>query len=350
MKKRNQIIKKSNTLINAHYKLNINEQKIIYKLISLIHVNDKDFKNYEVKVSDIIEFINTNSKSIYTDIKKYVRNLMKEILIFKTENKETHIHWLSKAEYIMNNGTILFNFHPDLKPYLLDLQGHFTRFGIDNIRKFNSKHSPRIYEILKQSEFKGFVEIEVEELRKILVLEKSYNDYNSFKKYVLLKTQEEINRWADIFFEFEEIKEGRKVSIINFKIKSKKINKEKSIELPIEQENDKKINELIEIFKNKYKGNLDYILTKNLVNEKGIDCVEKCVEEFGNYVKNADEVEKVFYDFTTRYGTNKEYTKNSSYRNSKPVQATNYEQRGAKDGYDDDFFNSLYDNIEYIKE
>ena len=48
-KKKNSIIKKSNTLIEAHYKLGINEQKIIYKLISLIKVTDRDFKSYNKK-------------------------------------------------------------------------------------------------------------------------------------------------------------------------------------------------------------------------------------------------------------------------------------------------------------
>jgi hypothetical protein len=62
-------------------------------------------------------------------------------------------------------------------------------------------------------------------------------------------------------------------------------------------------------------------------------------------VGNANKVENSFYDFTTKYGTEKAYTKPTTFHNSKPIQATNYDQRE----YDDDFFNSLYDNVTFTK-
>jgi hypothetical protein len=116
-----------------------------------------------------------------------------------------------------------------------------------------------------------------------------------------------------------------------------------------EKENVVVVKNIIETFKNKYKGDLDQKLLNNLIKEKGIDVIEKCIDIFGEYVSSANEVEKVFYKFCKTWGTGEQFKKNTGYKNynnNKPTQATNYEQRE----YDDKFFDSLYDNVDYIKE
>lgn len=342
-KETNIIVKKSNTLIEAHYTLGINEQKIIYKLLSLIKVSDEDFKTYEVKISDLISFLNVKNDRIYQDIRQYNRNLQKNIITIVNENGtiETDITWLSSAKYDKEKSTITYKFDSTLKLYLLKLNEHFTQFGIENIMKFNSKYSPRIYELLIKNKFKKYKEreIKIDELRKILVLGDMYEKYGMFKKHIILKTQEEINKYTDITFTFEEIKESRKVVAIIFYIKLKKINKEDVIDLI---SND--VIELKELFNKKYTANIQNEFIVELIDKKGIATVKECIEVFDQYVKNASEIEKVFRDFTLKYGTDKAYTKTTSYK-QKPPQASNYEQRK----YDDDYFDSLYDNIEYIK-
>ena len=331
----NNIVKKSNTLIDAHYNLGINEQKIIYYLVSLIKVSDKDFKTYEIKMTDVINFLEIKNNRIYKDIKKYTDNLMKQILIFKNQKEEVRVQWLSMATY-RENGIIIFRFAPELKQHLLKLKERFTMFNIKNILKFNSKYSPRIYEYLKKFEKLGQREITIDDLRQMLMLGTSYKSYNLFKKRILLVAQEEINYKTDISFIFKEIKEGKKVVRIIFYIKTKKINKQ----IVIEQETSQEIENLVQKFNKKYSSNMKYKFMVYLVDEKGIDIVEKCIDEFDYYVSKANEIEKIFFNFVMRYGTDKAYTKTTSYK-QKPVQATNYEQRK----YDDDFFYSLYDNL-----
>lgn len=87
----------------------------------------------------------------------------------------------------------------------------------------------RIYEILKCNEFKkqGFIEIEIEDLIKLIKAYDVYPKYNDFKRYVIERSQKELNKISDICFEFEEIKTGRKVTSIRFYIKS---NTSKAIE------------------------------------------------------------------------------------------------------------------------
>ena len=60
----------------------------------------------------------------------------------------------------------------------------------------------------------------VDSLRSMLAVPKSYR-YNDFKRHVLLKAEAELIEKADICFEFEEIKEGKKVTDILFRVRYK---------------------------------------------------------------------------------------------------------------------------------
>ena len=116
-------------------------------------------------------------------------------------------------------------FSPKLKPYMLQLKEKFTQYQLANILSMKSKYSPRIYEILKCNEFKKqkYLEIQISELRKLLKAEDIYPKYNDFKRYILERTQKELNKISDITYNFEEIKTGRKVTKIKFHIKSKNL-------------------------------------------------------------------------------------------------------------------------------
>ena len=100
----------------------------------------------------------------------------------------------------------------------------FTRYKLANILSMKSKYSPRIYEILKCNEFKkqGFIDFDLMELRKLLKTETVYPLYADFKRKVILQTQKELEKLSDIWFDFEEIKTGRKVTRLKFYIHSNK--------------------------------------------------------------------------------------------------------------------------------
>jgi len=356
----NSIIKKSNILISSKCGLNVNEQKILYKVISQIHIRDKDFKDYVIKTSDLVKFIGTNSQTIYRDLKHYTHNLLKEVLVIEEDDRIIQTHWFSAVEYISNH-TILFSFHHKLKPYLLDLKKSFTRFELENIRNFKSKHSPKVYEILKQYEKIGYRLISIEDMRKILVLEDSYKNYNDFKKNVLLAVQEEINKYSDISIEFKEIKESRKVVEIEFGIKSKKIDLSRVIDLPIEdkkEEDESKQLNLVDLTNdrvNKLKIKIKEVINDEVKEKKIIKWIQQGKEENINfYLDNWDKwnwktkVSKAgfFIDLVDNNRPIPSGEKGIRVDLDKPVQARNYEQRE----YSDDYFNSLYCNVEFIKD
>jgi plasmid replication initiation protein len=217
------LVTKSNYFImNSSYDLSLEEQKIILTLASMVQPNDEEFKPYKFKINDFIELLGVENQAKYTEIPKITKELMKKVFEIHEGNKLIQTAWLSGAVYEKGTGYVELTFSPYLKPYMLKLNSMFTKYKLANVLSMRSKYSPRIYEILKCNEFKkqGYVEIEVEDLRKLLKADNIYPLYADFKRFILMQTQKELKKISDISFDFEEVKTGRKVTSIKFYIKS----------------------------------------------------------------------------------------------------------------------------------
>ena len=222
---RDYIVTKSNYFImNTSYDLSLEEQKIILTLASIVQPNDEEFKPYIFKISEFMELLGVDTKTKYTEIPKITKELMKKVFEIHEENKLIQTAWISGAIYEKGSGRVILKFNPDLKPYMLQLKEQFTQYQLANILTMKSKYSPRIYEILKCNEFRkqGYIEIELEELKKLLRTEGMYRQYQDFKRKVIMQAQKEIKKLTDISFDFEEIKTGRKVTSLKFYINTNK--------------------------------------------------------------------------------------------------------------------------------
>lgn len=220
------LVTKSNYFImNSSYDLSLEEQKLILTLASMVQPEDEEFKPYIFKISDFMELLGVANQAKYTEIPKITKELMKKVFEIEEGNKIIQTAWLSGAIYEKGTGYVTLKFNPDLKPYMLKLNTMFTQYKLANILSMKSKYSPRIYEILKCNEFKkqGYIEIEVEELRKLLKADNIYPLYADFKRKIIIQTQKELKKISDISFDFEEIKTGRKVTALRFYIHQNKV-------------------------------------------------------------------------------------------------------------------------------
>ena len=229
---KNYLVTKSNYFImNSSYDLSLEEQKIILTLASMVQPNDEEFKPYIFKISDFMELLGVNTKTKYTEIPKITKDLMKKVFEIEEDDVIIQTAWLSSATYKKGSGIVELEFSPKLKPYMLKLNSMFTQYKLANILSMKSKYSPRIYEILKCNEFKkqNFVEIKITELRRLLKAENIYPLYSDFKRYIIIRTKKDLKKLSDIWFEFEEIKTGRKVTSIRFYIYSNNIENGKKV-------------------------------------------------------------------------------------------------------------------------
>lgn len=220
--KENNIVSKSNTLIEANSRLNLVEQKMLLCLASNIEPNDRDFKTYTFPIRQFHDLLGLSGSTKYTELSKITKELLSKVIEIRAGEELIQVSWLSSAIYNRNKGTIDMRFDPLLKPFLLELSSKFTSYRLANVVKLKSTYAIRIYELLKQYEDLKERTISLENLRYYLDAMDVYPNYANFKQRVLKPSQKELEQKTDISFEFEEIKLGRKVQKIRFIIRSQK--------------------------------------------------------------------------------------------------------------------------------
>jgi len=213
------IVTKANDLNLRAYKLNRIEQLLVLSVASMIQPNDEDFKTYKIYIRDFMDLLSIQDQSKYVELPKITKGLMSKVIEIKREHSLLQVCWFSSVEHKLGDGIIEVEFSPKLKPYLLNLKDNFVSYALNEVSKLSSKYSIRIYELLKQYQFRKTIEFEINEFRELIGLDDTmYPRYSNMKPKILLSSQKELRSKSDIFFKFEEIKTGRKVTSLKFYI------------------------------------------------------------------------------------------------------------------------------------
>lgn len=216
----NNLVTKSNMLIEANYKLGVVEQKIILCLASNIQPSDSDFKTYTLNIKEFTSLLGLKGTPKYTELRQITKELMQKVFEVRIEKKVIQVAWLSYVAYNETEGTIDIRFDPFLRPYLLQLKKEFTSYKLENVVKLKSSYAIRIYELLKQYEKLQERTFQLTDLRKMLGATDIYPAYGNFKQRVLIPAQKELKKKTDISFDIQERKNGRRVDQITFVITS----------------------------------------------------------------------------------------------------------------------------------
>lgn len=225
------IIVKSNRLVESKYSLTLREAKCILALISMINAYDEDLKEYEISMDLLKELI--GPKKMDEEEKKWgdrfavFRNIFVELkskpLSIQYEGGVILTNWINDVDIQKYTGLIRYSFSPNLKPYLLKLKDNFTVYRLNEVMDLKSSYSLRLFELLVQYEKIGRRKFNLTDLRKMLGIEDSeYEMYGHFKSRVILPAQRELATRTQLSFDFEEIKQARKVVGIEFIIYPRK--------------------------------------------------------------------------------------------------------------------------------
>lgn len=220
------LIRKANDLVEARYKFDIWETRLFIKMLTMIRADDRDFFEYKIYINDLVkDFGMESSKDTYRRIKEGARKLLTKIIkvVVKDDGRlvelETPIVGAVKKTLEEGDGSyIKLGFYPDMKPFLLELKERYLVYDFRNVRNLPSPYYVRLYELLKQYERVGERRFEVEDLKEILGLTQEYKLYGHFKSKILDKAQAKLAEHTDISFTYQEIKKGRAVWALVFKI------------------------------------------------------------------------------------------------------------------------------------
>ena len=244
------VIKKSNDLIEARYKLTLEEQRLVLLLSSTIHKDDEDFKDYEIRVSDFVQMFGLEKrKAIYKAVEDAARDLSGKKIDLSNGKERIYASWLSYVRYIEGSGVVQLRFDKSLKPYFLQLKNclhGFTQYNLATVINFKSTYSIRLYELLKmkvwKAESSGKNEFEksfeIDEYRQILGIDKkAYPVFADFRKRVIDTTVLEISEQTELnIFETKYIKTGRKITGITFVVKIRQADETQALKLEREEE------------------------------------------------------------------------------------------------------------------
>lgn len=237
LKSREYLVVKGNDLIQSNrFELSLPEQKSVAFVCSMIKPIDAIDRakgvpyqlEYDFNIRDYCKVcgIDYNAGKNYADVKATLKKLSdRSMWITFDENPDEEVlcRWLSKVKTNKKSGIAHVELDRDMVPYLFDLGQKFTQYQLYNILAMKSAFSVRIYELMKSYAFQKSKIFEVEELKKLLMVDdvKSYKEFAPFRQKVLEKAQEEINELTDLNIYFESITKGRKVIKVKFHIEQK---------------------------------------------------------------------------------------------------------------------------------
>jgi len=229
--KKNSLVVKHNSLIRSRYDYTLAELRMIIAVASMIEPRDEDFRTYSVPAKEYAELMGADQDNQYRSLKKLGTMLLSKPLIIPDSKGFLICNWFSSYRYIDGEGRIEVSFDPALKPHMLQLKEQFTKYKLENILRFKSVYSIRLYELAKSWEARGDFTISLDEFRQIMGLDcldkkdkgckPKYKLYGDLKRKVINRSIKEINALSDIKLSYKEKKLGRKVTDLVFTIKQK---------------------------------------------------------------------------------------------------------------------------------
>ncbi len=221
MTKKSQLtIYKSNQLIEAAYRLSLNEQRLILACIAQINsksalsISDK----FELSAQNFAKLFSISEDRSYSELKSIAKTLyQRSVTIINPDHnrpklKTIETRWISSIGYIPEEGKVILCFAQDMLPYLSELKGAFTRYELKYIGNMTSVYSIRLYELLMQWQNTGKREVEIAWLKQQFKIEDKYRSIKDLKKYVLEPAIKEINQYSNYSVEWTQRKTGRRVT------------------------------------------------------------------------------------------------------------------------------------------
>lgn len=218
---------KSNALIEASYKLTLQEQRLLLVCIGKLNPLQKNpNKTFQITAQEFFNsFPDMGKENSECDLYSAVEKLWDRSIVIKRDDIREEFRWIQyKAQYLKGEGKAKITFSDAIIPYLSQLSGQFTKIIVKNVSKLSSSYSIRIYELLQQFKTTGNRTISLNHFRSILDIQDKYKTFKSLNQLLLKPSIKELNEKSDIIVKVTTIKKGRQVISLNFSFTQNKTN------------------------------------------------------------------------------------------------------------------------------
>jgi plasmid replication initiation protein len=248
-----ELVVKSNRLIEASYRLSLNEQRIILYSICRCREEDKGLRPDQpiTITADAFakQFSSVGRGNVYQQLKDAMEALYdRSVTVHDIDPVSGHARvkktrWISEGAYVDGAGNIQVIFTPEVIKYITRLEAEFTSYQLEKVGNMTSSYAVRIYELLSQHREIGHRTLNLAWLRETLGIEPGeYKLTADFKKWVIEIAVAQINKHSDLTVSYKSQKTGRAITDFSFKIKSKDAKKKNTSLL-----NDQELREKLEL-------------------------------------------------------------------------------------------------------
>ena len=230
MTNKKSLVVKDNRLIEASYRLDLSEQRLILLAIvqaRLVKPITSDTL-IEITVSDYAAACSLDTKSGYQRLKEASDNLfqrwvqLRGIDVLTGKEALLKTRWVSSCIYVENAGLVRLRISPDIIPYISELEANFTSYQLKNVAQMTSTYAIRLYELLAQYKKIGNRYFELSEFKRLLDAdEKSYERIDNLKNKVLNIAVDQVNQFTDLSIAWTERRAGRTIIGLDFSVDQK---------------------------------------------------------------------------------------------------------------------------------
>lgn len=217
----NHLVVKSNALIQASYRLSLNEQRLILLAVSGlrsqlpgVHPKFNQVDGIRITASEFAEAFNLPANKAYEALKEATNELYERSIVKISGKHVSKMRWVSAVEYHDGEGWATLSFSPQVTPHLTSLGRKFTEYRLGQVANLRSTYSVRIFEWCIQFADTGWLQIELDDLIQRLGVE--YTRFTDIRRYVIDPAVEELRSKSKLEISWEPIKEGRKVKAVRF--------------------------------------------------------------------------------------------------------------------------------------
>ena len=225
---------KANQVINAGYRLSLNELRVVLACIAQVDSANELLKTdrFELSAKDFAKIFSVSEDRAYHALLDVTETLFNRYVVVDNpihlpKIKQLKMRWISSIGYMPDDGKISLCFSQDMLPYLSELKGQFTRYEIEHIGKMTCIYGIRLYELLMQWKTTGKREIEIDWLKNQFQLDKSYDRMFDLKKRVIDPAVKDINTYSNYTVTWTQRKTGRRVTHLTFIFDEKSSDKPK---------------------------------------------------------------------------------------------------------------------------
>jgi len=215
-------VTKSNNLIDASYKLNVQAQKLVLACLGKIDSRPEAQPQKEVTLtaSEFSELMGIDIKNAHRELYKAADALFKSSIILHEGDDEIELYWIQeKAKKLKGEGAIRIVWSDRILRYISQLKSRFTTYKLRNIASLQSGHSIRLYELLMKFNATGERVIYLNDFKSALGITDKYPEFKDLNKWVIKPAILELNQRSDLIIKFDTIKRGRTIAALVFEFK-----------------------------------------------------------------------------------------------------------------------------------